>query len=490
MAIRARKKQPAYKSLGCRNRSFDRFLASQCDVFASLQEHEKCYMASALWGWSGGRFLHNSGDSDLIPHHWETKQAVFGSAKRFDEVNSALGWFVLTLKPKIGKSAGGWTVTAKAKKLTADYLQRSRQMLLTGLEEPESGLINADGSVYRMQRDGIQSKTRSGKTSKHARNVIDTAVPINGDTLHEFDEAADAWLYGEECPPGFDWAFKKWNEIRDSRSPNRGREYARDRVEKAKAQASKLLDIAKCSNVPGFVVPTRYIESEAGRLYAEGMINLQRCYSEVRQAAFIGCYDVDFENCHWALLSQMAAREGMETPAITRYLNNKKATRLDLALAAGISEDDAKFMLVAMIYGATLSSSIAENRLAITRRLGWEAVERALAFEPLVALNNDVKRARKAVIAAYIAQTKKAGVLVNDFGNEIALAADDKEQLAHILQGAEALALRSLMTALKGDVLLLQHDGLTCKTKPNKADLENRILSETGFRLTLEIDQL
>ncbi len=492
MAVSKKNAQHDFSGLGYRNRSFDRFIASQCEEFPQLGEREQCYMAGSLWGWAGGRFLHNSGDDDLIPHHWKQKQSVFGSARRFNEVIDALGWFVKRTKAIVGESAEGWAVTPKGKKIVTDYLQRSRQMLLTGFEEADAGLINADGSPYRMQPDGIASKAKSGKTSKYPRGVMDTAVPINGDTLHAFDDAADAWLYGEPCPRGFEWAFEKWDALKSGRGKNRGVEYTRKRVEQAKAQASKMLDIAKCSNVPGAVVPTRYIESPAGRLYAEGMVNLQRCYSEVRHAALAGCFDVDIENCHWALLAQMAAAEGLATPAISYYLSNKKAMRRDLALAAGISLDDAKFLLTAMIYGATLSETIPENRLAISRRIGSEAVGLALGFAPVKALNSDVKRVRKAVISAYAARTKKAGVLVNDFGSQIEMkqGADEKELLAHILQGAEACALRVMMSALKGDVLLLQHDGITCRTMPDKAALEAAILAETGYALTLEIDPL
>lgn len=481
----------AFSGLGFRNRSFDRFVESCCPEILGIPDHEKAYMIGALWGWSTGRFKHNSGDDDLIPLHWKTKQDVFGSARRFNQVNALLAWFTKRTKAIVGKSAEGWAVTAKGRKIVTDYLQRSKQMLLTGFEDASAGLINGDGTPYRMQRDGIQSRNRAQtRNTKHTRNVIDAAVEINGDALHAFDEAADAWLYGGPCPPGFGWAFEKWQSIRDGRGKNRGPDYITDRVGKAKAQASALLDIAKCSNVPGFVIPTRYSESEAGRLYADGLLNLQRCYGEVRRAAFIGCFDVDIENCHWSLLAQMAAREGLATPGISDYLNNKRSVRDGLAMAAGISSDDAKFLLTAMIYGATLSETIPANRLAISQRIGQEAVGRALRFDKVKALMDDLSRVKKAVIASYAASSRKRGALVNDFGNEIGMDADDKEILAHILQGAEACALRALMSELKGDVLLLQHDGLTCRSKPNKAHLEAVILKETGYALSLEIDAL
>lgn len=447
-------------------------------------------MASVLWAMFSGRMTHNSGIEDVTPIHWRFKPAMFGSAKRFDEVNAALGWFTLEVKPRRGVSAGGWAMTSRAKELCMSYLKASQQYALTGLEPDERGLVNADGSPYRMPADGIRSTTATGKHSRFPRKMIQAAIEIDGDHLHDFHHAAQAYLDGDPCPAPFQWAFDAWEAIRTGRGPNSGEEKAQRRALMARDQASIMLDLAKRSGAPGYVIPTTYRESPAGRLYAEGPINLQRCVGEVRRAALAGCYDVDIANCHWSLLAQMAERLDEPAPHILRYLANKKATRAEIASAGGISIDDAKFLLLAIIYGATLARSPKENQHAIEKRLGTDAAELLRELPLVLDLYRDVRRVGKAVLTDYATRTRKAGVIVNDAGREIGIKSNAREKLAHVLQGAESMALQSMLSALSGRVALMQHDGLTIHGEPDLAHLESCIKADTGYVLTLESEQL
>lgn len=484
------KLKKAGDGLSYRPKAFWAYLRKECPELANLTEREQNYIASYLWAARTGRLAHNSGEEGVTPFHWEAKARHFGSAKRFDQINEELGWFEPKLKAKVGKSARGWIMKDKAKHLASKYFDQSAQYALHGLEPEEKGLVNADGSPYRMPSDGIRSVTATGKHSRFPRKKMRAAVEIEGDNLHTFHHAAQNWIDGEPAPAGFQWAHDKWDAMRDDRGPNSGIEKATARATMARDQASIMLDLAKRSGVPGFVIPTTYRESPAGRLYAEGAINLQRCVGEVRKAALKGCYDVDIENCHWALLSQMATRIGITTPYISAYLDNKKATRAELASAAGISLDDAKFVLLAMIYGATLDRTPRKNTLAIEARIGKEAADRLRGFQRVRDLYRDVKKARAAIIQDYTDRTQKDGVIVNDAGREIGIKAEDREKLAHILQGSESVALQAMLSALHSTVALLQHDGLTVHGKPDIQHLEQIIKAETGYTLSLEAEQL
>ncbi len=381
-------------------------------------------------------------------------------------------------------------MTNRAKQAAEGYFKHSAQYALHGLEPEEKGLVNADGSPYRVPADGIRSRTATGKMSRFPRKKMRAAVEIEGDNLHAFHHAAQAWIDGDRAPAGFQWAHDKWDAMRDDRGPNSGIEKAATRAKMARDQASVMLDLSKRSGVPGFVIPTTYRESPAGRLYAEGATNLQRCVGEVRKAALKGCYDVDIENCHWSLLSQMAARIGITTPNIAAYLDNKKATRAELASAAGISLDDAKFVLLAMIYGATLDRSPRQHTQAIEARIGKEAADRLRGFQRVRDLYRDVKKARDSIIQDYTDRTKKDGVIVNDAGREIGTKAEAREKLAHILQGAESVALQSMLSVLHARAALLQHDGLTVHGRPDLKLLEEKIKADTGYILSLEVEQL
>ena len=92
--------------------------------------------------------------------------------------------------------------------------------------------------------------------------------------------------------------------------------------------------------------------------------------------------------------------------------------------------------------------------------------------------------------ADYAARTRKRGVIVNDAGREIGIKMNAREKLAHVLQGAESMALQSMLTALSGRAALMQHDGLTVHGDPDLADLDKRITADTSYVLTLESERL
>lgn len=87
------------------------------------------------------------------------------------------------------------------------------------------------------------------------------------------------------------------------------------------SQIEYLLTLAKASK--SGLLPITYVQSNGGRLYAEGAVNLQNCKREIRKTALAGMFDVDIENCHYNLLEQMCARIGIKTPRISHYVRNK-----------------------------------------------------------------------------------------------------------------------------------------------------------------------
>jgi len=75
--------------------------------------------------------------------------------------------------------------------------------------------------------------------------------------------------------------------------------------------------------------------------------------------------------------------------------------------AGDISTDDAKFLLLAVVYGATLARSQKENQRAIEQRLGLEATDRLRGLPLVLDLYGDVRRIGKAVLLDYQAKRKR-----------------------------------------------------------------------------------
>lgn len=467
-------------------RSFLEYLRSACSVFAGLPKEHQRPLAANLWTATSTRLAHCTHEG-AFTMHWRGRQAMYGTAKAFHQLNDTLGWFDMLEGAKaVQHIAQAWQLTERADTLAGEYFTRAH----VERSDYAAGLIGPDGAAYRMPGDAIRSRTNNGGDTKHPRGAVLAAVEINGEALHAFHGAGEAWLLNKPCPAGFEWAFQAWDAIAGDRGPNGGTARARQRANDAIVQASALLHLAKSSNLPGYVLPVTYREYPSGRLFAEGAHNLQTCRREVRRAALMGAWDVDVSNCHWALIQQMAARIGLDAPAVSHYLANKKQVRAAVAMAGGVSESDAKSVLIGLIYGMNLQASESDRRRAIIDMVGTDAAARLRVFAPLLELFREVQQLRGAIIADYAARTTRKQCIVNDAGNAIALTATPAEKLAHVLQGAEAAILRSVISAHGPSLKLLAHDGWVMADRPDKAAMQAEIEAATGYRVELEISQL
>ena len=445
-------------------------------------------MASFAWAMYANAIPHKSHRVDLTPIHWEAKKAIFGSAARFDEINDKLGWFKKELDGVKGWHASGWELTAEGRRIATIYFSKFHSKLTTSNAKLVAGLIDASGSPFRIPRDAFRSTTASGAKCRFPRGVMRSLVEVNTQNLKDTCQAAERWLNGDSFPEYLCWLKNHWSEYERCY----GYQKTKARVKLALNQANVMLDISYQRRGEGTFVPTIYSESKAGRLYAMGHVNLQLCVREVRRLALQGCYDIDIENCHWSLLSQMAMRVGIDSPNISYYLNNKKLLRNEIAQFAGITVDDAKFVLISIIYGAVLQCRgcfdiFDYKKNAIEAKLGKEVVERLASHPVLLSLLNDLKAARRGVVDYYKGQTrKKGGVVVNNAGREINSTYSQTKILSHILQGAESEAMLVMIEELKDNIVLLQHDGVTVKMKPDLGELERMIQDKTGFSLSLE----
>jgi len=225
----------------------------------------------------------------------------------------------------------------------------------------------------------------------------------------------------------------------------------------------------------------RYVESNSGRLYALNGANLQNAPAVIRHAALSGRWDYDVENCHFAIAAQMAKKVGFQCVAIEHYMAHKKAVRTEIADTIGISINQTKTCLLAVMYGARTTTRY-EN--AIPQAIGDKAA--ALYALPLFAhIADDVAQARAAILKQH--KLNRQGWLANDFGKSI--KADDytpEQRLAHLIQGVEAKALLACVEQHTGEIILVQHDGFTAAKRLDVAALELAIQTATGYALRLE----
>ena len=242
-------------------------------------------------------------------------------------------------------------------------------------------------------------------------------------------------------------------------------------------QVRHLLQLANNAVIPGSLI-MQYQEATSGRLYGQG-VHLQNVMKEVRNAALVGMYDYDIENCHFALLDQMAAIAGYVCEAIRTYLTSKKYTRNKIASDVGITIKEAKTCLLAMVYGAENSNWYGA---AIPAAIGQDKAQILYKHSLFNALKSDVEQARKAIIAG---ARKHGGNYINAMEKGIPTSLPERKVLAHLLQGMEARILNVIGKMHSENLVLLQHDGWVTKKPINVEMTENRIYEETGMKVEL-----
>jgi hypothetical protein len=227
------------------------------------------------------------------------------------------------------------------------------------------------------------------------------------------------------------------------------------------------------------IIPQRYVQSKSGRLYAKG-INLQNTPSLIKQAALHGLWEYDIENCHFVILEQMAAGHGYQCQAIANYLANKKQTRQAIAEQADTTIEQTKTCLLALMYGARRSEWHAN---AIPEAIGQDRAKRLYQVPLFNGIAEDINRAKDAILKGH---KRTRGLMVNAFGKSIKASAPPNEILAHLIQGVEALALKTVIDLYPNDIVLLQHDGFAATTRLDDKAIIEALYKVTGYRFNLE----
>lgn len=227
----------------------------------------------------------------------------------------------------------------------------------------------------------------------------------------------------------------------------------------------------------------RYIESDSGRLYGKN-INLQTVPRSVKEVALHGLWEYDFANCHYAILHQLAGQYGLALPAVCHYLQNKRQVRRQLMLDLGLSENEVKTCVIALIYGARFSH---RHEDAIPAAIGQDAALRLYQHPLFFALKVEVGKTARGIIEKWPRSRKR---LKNAYGKWISEKKDWAQILAHLLQGIEAKMLEAVRKLYPNEILLLQHDGFASAVQLDTGKMMKAIHEETGYVMQVEEKQI
>lgn len=428
------------------NRDLVGFKAEQPDVQASL--------AILIWQY-GTKKRQHQGNEDAMAITYQEIGRRFGRGN-FDAINARLGVFEVSAFWSVNRNrTKQYTLKPAVVSIRDDYLQNGRRRL--------TSLISEDGLRLRTLPKAVASKDMDGIT----RKAWAKAEPLNNVPV---DVGMLKALKAELAAMAKPHTLNLFGNLNPKSVAN-----ALDTV-------AKILRMAKVDVSGEGYVALRYVEATSGRVYARG-VNLQTVPTLIKQAALHDLYEYDIENCHYSIFQQMAARFGFRCDAIADYLANKSATRSGIAEAVGITVEQAKVCLLAIMYGARQSEW---HESAIPGAIGEKAA--VLYRNPLfTGIAADIEKGREAIITGW---PKREKTLRNDADKSISTKAKSKEILAHLIQGVEARMLRTVFNLHPKDIVLLQHDGFASTKELDAKLMAQAIEKATGYKVELSVKRI
>ena len=237
---------------------------------------------------------------------------------------------------------------------------------------------------------------------------------------------------------------------------------------------------------PGLI--TKYTESAAGRLYADGW-SLQTAPKPLRQAVFTNHTEWDFEACHPAIMAGKAKKYGISCDALKFYIANRAPIRIKIAKETGLSTSEVKTAFTSVLYGAR-TTTFPDN--ALFRQLGAEGLAKISENSFFKGLQAEVNATTKALLKAHSGSQGVTNPLGKLLRNHSSVTRN--QQVAHIIQGYEAFMLDTVVLALADEegishqVRLLLHDGWTtdAETLPALTGALEKIESQTGIDVSVD----
>ena len=420
-------------------------------------------MAIAKMLWSGfTKFREHSHFLGHLTFTHKELDEIFGR-RSFTTINSRLRLFNVTQWSADRGYTKGYAPTMISMQALETYLG--------GPFNAPTSFVYGDAKGIRTLKSplkAVASRSMDGQTTTAWRNAkalgkVPVSIPALRNLRQLLTTFRDRWRQGE-APPAATFAQMPSLEL----------------MERLTATAGQIICLASTDVVGVGYVMHHYVQSRSGRLFAQG-VSLQTAPTLIKQAALVGQWEYDISNCHFAILDQMAARCGYDCLGIRHYLANKERIRGVIAAKAGISVDEAKVCLLASLYGARSSLW---HRGAITEMIGTEAAEDLYEVNEFKAVKDDIGGARRAVLRGWSRVVK--GQLINDFGKAISKEASPEDRLAHLIQGIEAMALKTVIDLHPEDITLVQHDGWAARRSLDISQIQAAITRATGYRLEVE----
>lgn len=420
--------------------------------YAKLNRHQQWALADMVWC-SASKARRHCILEDSHRFHYAELEKWFGRAD-FSRINEWLQIFDLT--PNWLYEDGA----TKGYRLLPNFQNVLDSYLLNPCSSPSYLITGSLRAVKKLRAAVASTDMRGSKATEWPCGSSMNCVPVRVDML----EALKAGLN------------EKLHSCCDEGSGK-----CRETIRRLLLSVASAIRLSTSLSTRHGSMPHLYVEAESGRLYTRGL-SLQNAPRIVKRAALYGHWDYDFSHCHFTIFAQMSERNGYRTEAIHDYLSRKAELRQSIAQQASISVEQAKQSLIAVMYG---TSTTLCYKNAISREIGQDAAARLFAVPFFKDLVRDIDRGCEVILND--PPRTASWRLPNAMRKAIEF---DKSKpmraIAHLVQGVEALALKSALELYSDEIVLVQHGGFSAHTRLDGLKIEEHVENRTGYRLALE----
>ncbi len=232
---------------------------------------------------------------------------------------------------------------------------------------------------------------------------------------------------------------------------------------------------------PGHVLQL-YREGSEGRLTVPQGLNFPHTVntsSAVRNVLFADqdLWDYDLSNAHYTILEYLCQREGLKTPCISHYNENKEEVRASLSDKYGIKSSALKTYLISWIYGSKDSPN-GWNSMA--SKWGVSKLEEMHRDTLLRGLYREVVEGRRTIVK----RLREGGKRIQNVLGKSRESGAPKNDLMFEMYGYEAWIMQILNEAVGDRMISMIYDGWVGKRMETRY-LEGLVKIHTGIEIKI-----
>lgn len=193
-------------------------------------------------------------------------------------------------------------------------------------------------------------------------------------------------------------------------------------------------------------------------------------------------FEIDVQNCHYAIAEQLGRAFGVSVPLISAYCENREHFLTEISIAYGCTRDVAKNAMIRVLFGGAVAVWVADNNLEpVTPCNHLHGITKEIAR-----LSNTIHKHPGTLGVTYRAITASK----NRNGQKVS---EGPKAMSLLFQDLEALIVSALRASFRRPISVYKFDGVVVKGSVSPSDLAQiarGVEARTGFKVTFTVKEL